>query len=540
VAIVGVAVAVFATLPDLVSAIRGDSDAMAAVALAQQTLDTPGPDGMALTGDHAWFIGFWAVLTLDWAGMPFEAIVALPAVMWLAMTAGIARYWYRESGVLAAVVAAAVLLSLGRAAWVMVGTWDGRSGTIFLTVAAVLLLTAASRPETRPGWRVGGLVAAGVAAGVATGSDALGVLTTVVPLLVAGAVVRDDVQGRSWTVFGWLAGGVAVGYGGSAVLARLTGLVTAEFPLTIRPDPLDGISALYGSGSFVWSDMRLFNDNLGLAVGVHLAAFLAGWAIVILVIWVLYGVMRERFRPARTPASGHTVDRLAIWCAYWGTATVLLPVSFLATSVSDIDGANFAVGRYLIPWWVAIAALVPLVLRSRVVHLRQLTLILVAALVCINGGRLVKNAVQSAVKPGAPAYVSGVPRWWADGVQRVAKQWRATHGYSGYWTSFPLGTGDGDVPVYPLMTCGLAPAPQYCASKIASRPSMYRTNRGRSFVVLDNRPNAPDHAVVDLKGISMKPLTVVAVAPQITMVVFPGDIGRYVSPAFGQSVQNGR
>lgn len=539
-----VVLAVLATLPDLVTAIRADADLVAPASMAQQTLVTPGPDGPAVTGAHPWFIGFWSVLVLLWVGLPMNVVLAIPAVLWLIMAFGIGRYWWRAHGPLAALLAVALLLSLGRQAWTLAGSWDGHSGTIFLAVAAVILLIASQRSSWGRGRRCVVLGVAGAAAGLSTGSDLLGLLLAVIPLFVGLFVAYRGSPRRDLIRLGGATGlGVVVGYGGSAVLARITDLTAAAHEITLRQDPFGGLNALYSSGSFVWSDAAIFGSAVDGKKLLLLAAFAAGWVLVLLAAAGAFSGLRRADRAAAASGDGAGGTELSVWTAYWMTALVLIACSFVFTSASgDDSGIDLALGRYLIPWWVTAAALVPLVLLMPGVWLRRIAVGAAALLICVGGGRLVGNAAQSAVRSGALTYgAGGTPSWWSDNVQRVAKRWGASHGYSGYWTSYSLGTGDEQtIPVYPLMSCGVEPAPQLCASLIASRSSMYRNSRRRSFIVLDDRPEAPPHAVSSLQGIPWRPLDIVGIAPGITMVVYDGDVGRFVQPFPGQqTVQHG-
>lgn len=555
-----VVVGALVALPDLVDTIFGFSDSIVPVGLAEETLQNSGPHGTGITGDHPWFIGFWAVLVLLWTGLPAGIVVALPAVMWLVMTLGVARYWYRADGLLAALVAAALLLGLGRSAWEAVGAWDSHSGTIFLGAAAVALLRGTSRPDRseRRTTLLAGL--AGAAGGLAAHSDALALLSIVVPAALALLAVRAPVRRLAAA-----AAGLLVGYGASAVLAAISDLQGAQFDLFLRGAPIDGVGALYNAGSFVWSDPRVFTDPVGGANTLLVLAFGAGWLVVVVAVVAAVLALRSSWAPPvglrRTgtatladgsqvtggregrltadPAAGRPVDR--VWVVFWSTALVLLPLSFVASSASGQgDVFTAANGRYLLPWWVAVAALVPLALRVGPRPLRHLAVGLAVVLLCVGGGRLVRNAGQSLVKSGATAYAVDVKGWWADNLQRAAERNGATHGYSGYWTATPLGAGR-DVPVYPVMTCGAAPAPQMCASRIASRPSMYRRNRGASFVVLDQREGAPPHAVTTTEGIPGRPFAREPIAPGLTAVFYREDIGRVVAPyPEQQTTQNGR
>jgi hypothetical protein len=554
-AIALVVIGVFVALPDLVDTIFGFSDSIVPIGLAEETLNNSGPHGAGITGDHPWFIGFWAVLVLLWAGLPAGLVVAIPAVLWLVMTLGIARYWYRASGLLPALVAAALLLGIGRTAWEAVAAWDSHSGTIFLGVAAVALLRAASRAGVAERRGLLLVALAGAAGGLAAHSDALALLSVVVPTAIALLAVRSPVRRLGAAFVGLL-----IGYGASAVLARISDIQGSEFDLFLRGAPIDGVGALYNAGSFVWADPRVFTDPVGGSNTLLVVAFAAGWIVV--AVAAVSAVLALRAAswgavsgpvasgPAASgPAAGSAasgpvgpaapVDR--VWVAFWTTALVLVPLSFIASSASGQgDVFSSANGRYLLPWWVAIAALAPLALRVGPRSLRFVAIGAAVVLLLVGGGRLVRNAGQSVVKSGAPAYAVDVKGWWIDNAQRAAKRFGATHGYSGYWTATPLGAGR-DVPVYPVMTCGAAPAPQLCASRIASRPSMYRRDRGRSFLVLDQRVGAPPHAVTSLEGIAQRPIGRVDIAPGLTAVFFRGDIGRYVAPyPEQQTTQNGR
>jgi hypothetical protein len=556
-----VAVGVLVTLPDLVDSILGYSDAVVPITMAEQTLATHGTLGTGITGDHPWFIGFWAVLVLLWAGLPTDVVVAIPAILWLGTAAGVARYWIRRDGLLSGLIAGALMLCIGRSAWEAVGAWDSHGGTIFLGMVAVTLLSVAAARGRDDRGAAAAVLVAGVAGGLAAHSDALALLSVVVPGAVALLGTRAPILRLSAAAVGLVGG-----YGASALLARMSDLSGSDYDLFLRTEPLDGVGSLYNAASYVWADPRIFSDAVGGSTALMVGAFAAGWIVVLatgigVVITLRTTVLAPRGAESalgdlsrigaatgtsvqaeeRSEERGHPPAGGDVWTIFWVVGFVLVPLSFVASSASGQDETLVAAyGRYLLPWWVSIAALAPLALRHRSRVLRLAVVGGALVLLGVGGGRLLRNAVQSVTRSGAPAYAVEVDGWWVDNVQHAAARFGATHGYAGYWTAAPLGAGR-DVPVFPVMTCGILPAPQLCASGIASRPSMYRRDRGASFIVLDQRAAAPPHAVTTLQGITQRPIGRVDIAPGLTAVFFRSDIGRYVAPYPGQqTTQNGR
>jgi hypothetical protein len=544
-----VLVAVLASFPDLVRGVRSNTDLIAPVGLGRATLDIGGDNGTALTGDHSWLIGLWAVTVLEWLDAPTRGIIALPGLLWIVTGLWILRFWWRRGRRFEAVVAFALVLTIGRALWTLVGSWNGHGGTAQLSMVAAVAAVAGLAETASVRRRVVLLAGAGFCAGLATGSDLLALFSAVVPLAAAIAAVAGTLPAsRTRTAAAAAFSGLLAGVIGTKLVAAITDVRGAGHDLFLRSDPLGGLDALYRNASVIWSDSKVFTDPADGENAARLAAFAAGWLLVLLVGLLAVRTLRSRptggweaTRPAGAPDAARVGDDVSdpgvrAWTAFWATGFVLMPLAFVMTSVSSGSPDDYAISRYLVVWWVAIAALLPLVRSAAERWIRPVCLSVALVVVAYGGGSLLVDTASRG--DDAPLYGESVPQNWRFTVQRAARQYGATHGYAGYFTSYGLGLGGDEIPVYPVMPCDLGDRAELCASRVASRPSMYRATRGRSFVVLDARAGGDPFRVEGIAGNRLRTVAYVALAPAVTMVVYDGDAGQYVRPAFGQAVQN--
>jgi hypothetical protein len=331
--------------------------------------------------------------------------------------------------------------------------------TVLLAAAAAWQLVALSQPGR--GRALWSSVAVGVLAGVCVASDTLALAAAVGPWLICALVLERQRPERRLSLA--VTAGTAVAAGlAVAMIASVSGIVASR--LDVGAPSLQGITAGLRVTASTLGQMLSggwYDDSLPGAV--MIAAF-------VLFLGLIYFAVRGVTRRSTTPVAGRSMY-VMFWVLSSGGLIASLCLSGLGIQASPV---NYQ-GHYLDGLWFAVAALLPLVLRSG----RSWPSPLVAAvagltlLSAFGVARLTAYPFQGPDYTDAPQLLS------------TLQQLGVTHGYGGYWESYAIGWHtDQHIAALPLQTCtNAAGATRLCRYAYAP-PAVYRAQSGPVFVIV--------------------------------------------------------
>jgi hypothetical protein len=301
----------------------------------------------------------------------------------------------------------------------------------------------------------------GVVAGVCVASDTLALAAAVGPwLLSAFVLARQRPERRislAVTACTAVIAGLAV-----ATIASANGLVTSR--LDVTSPSLTGISA----------GLRVTASTLGqMLSGAWYDDVLPGAVMIVALVLffaLIYFAVRGVTRRSATPVAGRSMY-VTFWVLSSAALIASLCISGLGIQASPV---NYQ-GHYLDGLWFAIAALVPVVLRS---------------------GRSWRNPLVAAVAALTLLSAFGVARLTAtpfqgpdytDAAQLLStlQQLGVTRGYGGYWESYAVGWHtDQHISALPLQTCTDAIGRTQLCRYAYAPPALYRAQTGPVFVIV--------------------------------------------------------
>jgi hypothetical protein len=491
------------------------SDTGAAGVLAQ--LLDGAPSGARVTlGDHPYFEEIAFMVLTRW--LPFHRTVwYLAPVAFSAAGLGLFAWTAREVfGRWQAALAAAALVCVGQFGFYAFFAPDAHASTaIHAVILAAVLVWVIPRAQTMTIRQLSlTAVALGVLSGLPLAGDKLFLAWGMVPLIVATllAAWRGPAQaaprilsfgigtaaiaGVVGTVFARLMG--AAGF--QAYAPALKGLLTFATPAGLAKNLgtfLHGLTYLAG-GDFFGSSLTAGDD----------AAFLSGALVLAALVVVLLAVVRQvRAAGARPARGGELPTRRFVYTTFWATCLTCGIGMFLLGS----PGVDPSAGRYLLGPYVAVAALLPLVV-SQSLGWRLAVGAAVSVLALTASVRLF--ALPLTISNNAPSFST------AASLARFAAAEHSRYGYAYYWDAIDLTwASDFKVDVFPVTSCA-KPTPVLCAFTEVQISSWYTPRRGvRSMLIVD-----PTWPAANARDPALGPPIASTTFGRLTAYVYPYDI----------------
>jgi hypothetical protein len=490
---------------DVVSSIYGDSDVAAPGVFAELSRHLASGAHIDL-GNQPYYEEF--LILVATRGLPFhrELWVGLP----FAISAfGLAMFFWTARQVLggwSAAVAAAALICLGTLGRHIFFAWGFHAiAAVHAVILAAALVWITPRIATISAWRLATLtLCLGVVSALPVASDHLFDVSGLVPFAVAAGLIAWRAEGRGrWGVLGFACGTVAVAVlGGNAVDAVMRARHVFSFPITfwfVSADHighnigllLQGFAAIPG-GDFFGRQITL--TNLPVLILGLLAICALG-----LVIVNISSRMRSALGAPVTPVTG----RLAYF-SFWTTSLIATMLVYAgSTAAISVD-----TGRYLVCAYIAVAALLPAVVRGPRSRLALAAGISVFALASVY--ELQRRPAEATKGPSYTATAA---------VVRFARAHGIRVGYADYWDAFALmWRSKFRLRVYPVSRC-LPLSPALCTHGISI--SSWYAPRPATPTMLIVDPANPGVAGADPR--SGRPTATASVAG-MTVYLYPYDI----------------
>jgi hypothetical protein len=445
-------------LPGLLSSFYWYSDFPNALQLASAVFHGGWGQGLLIRSQSGlgslWLVGF-----LDQVTGSVVAGVAFGGILLLAATALMVRTAQRVMGSHRALAVGVLCIAAPP-----VVAWEALSplahiSTVVVTAAAAWQLVALS--QSVRGRLVWSSLAVGALAGVCVASDTLALAAAVGPWLICASVLawqRPDRRLSLAITFGTaVVAGLAV-----ALVASANGIVASR--LDVTSPSLQGIAAGLRVTASTLGQMLSggwYNDVLPSAAMIAaLALFLA----------LIYFAVRGVTRPSATPAAGRSM-----YVMFWVLSSGALISSLCITGLGIQESPVNYQGHYLDGLWFAIAALLPLVLRSGRSWRNPLVAV-VAAMTLLSAfgvARLTAYPFQG------PDYTD------AQQLLSTLRQLGVTRGYGGYWESYAIGwQTDQHISALPLQTCADAAGGSQLCRYAYAPPALYQAQSGPVFVIV--------------------------------------------------------
>jgi hypothetical protein len=381
--------------------------------------------------------------------------------------------------------------------------------TLLLTAAAAWQLVALSQPGR--GRALWSSLVVGVLAGVCVSSDTLALAAAIGPWVFCACVLARRRPERRLslviTACTAVASGLAV-----ALIASANGIVASG--LDVGAPSLQGIAAGLRVTASTLGQMLTggwYGDSLPSVVTI---------AALVLFFALIYFAVRGVTRRGPTLVAGRSMYVL-FWVLSSGGLIASLCLSGLGIQASPV---NYQ-GHYVDGLWFAIAALLPVVLRS---------------------GRSWRNPLVAAVAALTLVSAFGVARLTAypfqgpdytDASQLLAtlRQLGVTRGYGGYWESYAIGWHtDQQISALPLQSCAdTAGAIQLCRYEYAP-PALYRAQSGPVFVIVLRGSCDGDDLCIDTANLAGLP------RPDLVRTVGLLQVDVYANDVFAGLPQVGR
>ncbi|MGZ4385486.1 MAG: hypothetical protein ACXVZO_01035 [Gaiellaceae bacterium] len=458
-------------LPQIVRSLYWDSDAASALVLGERLRG----HGTVSIPHFGWWTSMWWLLATRhlpghvaiWQGTGYVfAVAAALLVGWA--TGRVAGRW-------AGVTAAATALVVGPFALRSLATVAFHVSTSFTTAVLAACLVALA------GWRSRAARAAAVATGVVAGlnaaSDPLLWIAGIAPFALAAAVLARASRRAD----------VAIHAGVTIVLAAVVAFITDSvmhslgFRVVSAGIALAPAHLLANTAFKLGKELALLGGADYFGIGSYpsgplrpLLAILAALAVAATILVVV--------KQVRRPSSPLA---LAFAC-YWGTATVLLCLSFVITT----NGANTGAGgsEYLLTLPLAAGAAIGLLAARS----RRSQVALAVALALVGG----TNAAS--IAQGRANTAKGTIGTYAQPLTRLLEQKGITRGYAGYWDAQSLTWQSGmRLLVAPVSECSVPSG--LCPFNYFTIRSWYDRHPGPSFLIVDPGttfvPKPPPEAV---------------------------------------------
>ncbi len=445
-------------LPGLLSSFYWYSDFPNALQLASAVFHGGWGQGLLIRSQSGlgslWMAGLLDQVTGNViAGMAFGGLVLVAAAAFMVRTAQRIAGSRRALAVGVLCIAAPPVVA-----------WEALSplahiSTLLITAAAAWQLVALAQP--RRGRAVWSSLGVGVLAGVCVASDTLALAAAVAPWLVCALVLALRRPDRripiAVTVGATVVSGLAV-----ALIASASGIVASG--LDVGAPSLQGVTAGLHVTAATLAQMLTggwYTDALpGAALIAALVLFLT------LIYFAVRGVTRG--------TAGQPADRwLYVW--FWVLSSAALIASLCLTGLGiQASPVNYQ-GHYLDGLWFAIAALLPVVVRSRR-SWRNPCVAAVAALTVISTAGIARLT---------PFPFQGPDYTDASQLLSTLQQLGVTHGYGGYWESYAIGWHTNQqITSLPLQSCTTASGVTTVCRYEYAPPALYRAQPGPVFVIV--------------------------------------------------------
>ncbi len=493
-------------------------------------LITKAPPGSSLAlGDYAWYEAFWLLRATSWLPNHLFVWQLVPFVLWLG-TAFLAGFSARRASgsrwagltVVALVICGGV--AMRGALWSLNTHGPAAFHAALLAAAVVLAVSSPRWARGIRGWGSATVLALVTAVGA---TDPLVIAVGVGPLLAAGLVLAFWRRDSKLLQLGAYISAVSIV--GAKVLDGLA--VDALITWTHKPLNFVAIDGIVGHLNLLpgivarMASVSPFGGEIELETAIAMIAAIAGLIAAIVVMQVSVrqfkrAVWPERFgiessvpadavRDAADDAADapEAVDTEAVFVVglvFWFSVVAINLVAFVFTTAAfDVYGA-----RYLVPGWVAICVLIPVLgVRTNLRWLAGLT----ATVLCVASTYSLINepdpTFEAASFPTVPL---------ANEIQRFAEANGAQYGYASFWDAIPITwhTRFG-IEAYPVLQCGKA----NCRFYQHNISSWYEPKPGRSFLVVD--PTLPLQPTVDPKY--GDPVATTKIGP-VTVNIYDYDI----------------
>jgi hypothetical protein len=358
--------------------------------------------------------------------------------------------------------------------------------------------------------------------GVCIASDALLLVTGVIPFALSAVVCASRRPGRSRRVllYAWgtalCAAPVAVV---TSTLMRNAGFVTTPPPFSISPlaDIVPHARLLYGGLQ------QLFNGYLADAswpgtlhpeIGYACDAAMIGALLTVLIYGTRCAVRLLRSAAATDTASSPPIPDMALGLhvTYWALSAVLVCAAFV---FSNTAGGTMHESYYATTIFSA-AAIVPLLLRSR----SPMRWLIPAGVSIFFVGSFV-GAKWDYVRAGTQPLAH-----YASTIVAIAEANDATTGYAGYWDASGLTWNtDEKVIVRPLQQCSNPAGAGICPFFLMRVPAWYVPKKRHTFLLVD-----PTNLYVTSRPSGLgNPIATYTVGP-VDMFVYPYDIASRLGP----------
>jgi hypothetical protein len=448
---------------------------------------------MRATAGLSFYRQLWNVAPLVWTGLGFALLG------W-----SVRRAFDRVSAVL--VCCAVVCLGyIGMFSFLALD-WHGLTVVHTIIVAAAFVWLTPRAADISWGQLASFAVLLGLVSALPTASDQLFFAWALIPLLLASGVMAWRGAGRlraTLPAFAILTTVVAVVAG--AIIAhsmRSSGVVASAFPITfaVPANLINNIELL------VQGWMLLGGGNFfGQPVKISSTAVVVSGVLLLAALWLGLRQVRRAARAAGPrPSAGERLGPDAAYLAFWTSSLLIQSVAFVLSS-APVDTLS---SRYVLAGYVAIAALLPLLVRSG-----ARARIAVSAAVCLFAASAAYQLIRNPLVPNfsGPAQAAQLTRFAAAHDVR--------YGYSGYWDAADLTwLTKFKLQVFPVQAnCGSL---KLCATPAAGISTWYAPRAGvRSMLIAD--PNQPGLPSID--PALGKPIATTRIG-SLTVAVFPFDL----------------
>jgi hypothetical protein len=359
-----------------------------------------------------------------------------------------------------------------------------------------------------------------LALGVAIASDALLIVTGVVPLVIVLVLARTQPSHRARVV---ASSGLVTVVGAVPVAILTSAIMKAQGYVTVSPQPPLAI----GSLSSVPRHVRVLAEGLREMVNGYLGVSWPGklhseigiacdLVLVSALLTLLYFGVRGSVRLIRRRCEdGDPELARLLHIGYWFSSAVVVCGAFLFTTAPGTTTQKHE--AYYLTLIFSVAAIVPLLMRPR----SQARWLVPAGLTIFALGSIVglENNYLKTMKPPIARYASRIVQ--------LAEVNHATVGYAGYWDASSLTWSSQErILVRPLQQCANPTGAEICPFFLMRTPSWYEPKARRSFLLVDPSENF----VVTLPRGLGNPIASYPLG-RIMMYVYPYDIASRLGPA---------
>jgi hypothetical protein len=368
---------------------------------------------------------------------------------------------------------------------------------------------------------VGVPVLAGLVLGVCLASDLLVAATAGIPLFLVAllAGLRRSPLART----------VALSAAASAVIAvpvaKLTSTIMRSSGFVTLPTPFEiaKLSELATQARLLFTGLKsLFTGDLervssgalysGLGVVCEIFMVLAFLALLVVGVRVTVRLLRSGWRKDGSETKDHLAVSLHI--VFWvGSAMGACLAAWLTAEMSTANVHQ----SYYASVILSVAAVVPLLISTRLVVrwlvIAGVSIFFAAGLLGLAGSSHYFNGL-----PAAARYESTI--------EAIAKRYRASTGYAGYWEASSVTWSTGNrVVVRPLMLCRNPTGADICPFYMERVPSWYLLKQRKTFLLVDSAEPWLDEPPEGLG----RPVAVYGFGT-IRMYIYPYDIASRLGP----------